>query len=302
MTDKNRRRSSPDRARKRAIRAHASQYGVPYSIAARHLADTTALDASASRGLTVYPDTSDEHRQWLLAARERRSYDLRVRDTRDAARLPLGRAEHLAGRFPSMRGEPDTGIARLYHGVARQVVLAMLYAAVMHERPVLVPSADELAWIADLGEETAIDGACAGVDRAARDVLEQDRWRMWGRVEAALAALLASADRQVHWAAATLRNELASLSLLTSVDGARHTLDALLVAGNDGHAPGTRVRILVGPHRGRTGTIVGARWATEGPPVAYEVCPDASSDRVTVAPRHLTLLSESTDLTPVSQP
>ena len=300
MTNEKRRRSTPDRARRRAIRAHAAQYGVPYSVAARHLNEATALEASASRGHTVYPDTSDEHRRWLLAARERRPYDLRVRDTRDAARMPLGRAEHLVGRFPSMRGEPGTGIGRLYDGDARQPVIAMLYAVVLHERSALLPSAGDLGWIADLGEEAAVDAACAAMDRAARAVLEPDRWRMWTRVEAALETLHASADRTLHWAAATLRPELASLSLLTSVDGARHTLDALLVAGDDGvgHTPGTRVRILVPPHRGRTGTIVGAVWSAGGPPVAYEVCPDANSARVTLAPRHLTLIAGATDRGP----
>jgi hypothetical protein len=298
VTEEKRRRSIPDRARRRAIRAYASRYGVPYSVAARHLNEATALEASASRGRTVYPETSDEHRRWLLAAREGRSYDLRVRDTRDAARLPLGRAEHLVGRFPPMRGEPGSGIGRLYDGGARQAVIAMLYAVVLHERSVLLPSADELDWIADLGEEAAVDAACAAVDRAARDALEPDRWRMWTRVEAALDALLASADRTLHWAAATLRPELASLSLLTSVDGARHTLDALLVAASAGHAPGTRVRILIAPQRGCTGTIVGATWSGAGPPVAYEVYPDASSAGLTVAPRHLTLISATADRVP----
>jgi hypothetical protein len=295
---KRQRRSIADRARKRAIRAHAAQAGVPYSVAARHLDDSVPIEPPASRGRTAYPTGSDEHRRWSLAARERRPYDQRVRDTREAVRLPLGRAGHLVARFPSMRGEPGTGIGRLYHGEARLAVIAMLYAAVAHEQPSLIPPASELAWIAELGEEAAVDGACAGVDRAARDFLEQDRWSMWSRVEAALTAQDTSPDREAQRTAALLRAELASLSLLTSVDGARHTLDALLVATNAGHAPGTRVRILVRPHRGRTGTIVGARWAASGPPLAYEVCPDTVSGSVTVAPRHLTVLTDATDRVP----
>jgi hypothetical protein len=298
MTTKKPRR---DRARRRAIRAHASQAGVPYSVAARHVDGRTELDPPASRGRTVYPHSCDRHRQWLLAARERRCYALRVRDTREAVELPLGRAVHLTARFPAMWGEPGSGIGRLYDGPGRQVVLAMLYAAVCHEQPSLVPSGAELAWIAELGEEAAVDIACAGLDSAARELLQQDRWRMWSRIETALTGQEASPDRQVHWTAATLRGELASLSLLTSVDGARHTLDALLVASNDGHAPGTRVRILARTARGRTGTIIGARWEGGGPPVAYEVGPDAEPRTLTVAPRHLTLLADDTDRRPVPQ-
>jgi hypothetical protein len=173
----------------------------------------------------------------------------------------------------------------------------MLYATVAHERPDVVPSVDERTWVADLGEETAVDVACAALDRAARDLAGQARWRMWARIEAALAAAEAGHDRDLHWAATTLRYELASLSAPASVDGARHTLDALLVASAGGHAPGTRVRVLTRPHRGRA-TIVGVGWTATGPPVRYEVRPDATSGTVEVSPRALTLLGEAVRATP----
>src|SRR4051812_7963737 len=83
-----------DRARRRAIRAHAARLGVPYLVAARLLATGPAAPAP------------DEHRAWLFAFRERRSFDLRVRDTRLAADLPLGRAAHLTERFPVLRRSP----------------------------------------------------------------------------------------------------------------------------------------------------------------------------------------------------
>jgi hypothetical protein len=286
MTGKQRRRSVPDRARRRAIRAHATRAGVSYSVAARTLGG--GVEPPASTGRTVYPGDDDPHRAWLIAARASWSYEQRVRDTRLAARLPVGRAEHLVTRFPALRGGPP-----LYHGEARPAVLAMLYATVAHERPDLVPSNEELTWVADLGEETAVDVACAALDRAARDLAEQDRWRMWARVEVALAAAAAGRDRETHWVAITLRYELESLSVPASVDGARHTLDALLVASAGGHAPGTRVRVLARPHRGRGATIVGVRWAPTGPPVGYRVLPDALPVNVGVTPGDLTLLGNT---------
>jgi len=288
MTEPKRRRSVPDRARRRAIRAHAARAGVPYSVAARYL--DIGVEAPASTGRTVYPGASDPHRRWLMSARASWSYEQRVRDTRQAVRLPLGRAEHLVTRFPSLRGEPA---GPLYHGEARAAVLAMLYATVTTERPDLVPSGDELTWVADLGEETAVDVACAAVDRAARELAGQDRWRMWTRIEAALAAAAAGRDRDRHWAAVTLRYELESLSVPASVDGARHTLDAVLVASAGGHAPGTRVRMLARPHRGHGATIVGVRWAPTGRPVGYEVRPFATAATVAVTPRDLTVLEDA---------
>ncbi|GAB3938524.1 hypothetical protein GCM10027614_18760 [Micromonospora vulcania] len=53
--------------------------------------------------------------------------------------------------------------------------------------------------------------------------------------------------------------------------GVRQILDALLIVAEDGHAPGTRVRVLSEPYAGRVGTIIGARWGGSGPPVGYLV-------------------------------
>jgi hypothetical protein len=285
-----RRKPSADRARKRAIRASASSAGVPYLVAARHL--RTGLESPASHGRTVYPDTSDEHRRWLIALREQRPYELRVRDTRRAILFPLGRAAHLAERFPPLRGEPGTGLHRCYDGEARPAVLAMLYAGVL-------PSADELTWLADLGEEAAVDLACTGVDRAARELLDEERWTMWTRVDAALTADSDHEDRSRRDAARQLAEELRSLAIRSSVDGARQTLDAVLVAADGGHAAGTRVRILVRPYRGRTGTIVGVYWDQTGPPIGYDVVPDTTAVTVRAEPGQLTLLEPDNNRVPV---
>jgi len=164
MTGAERRRQANDRARRRAIRALAAQMGVPYSVAARVIADP--------------------HRAMMFALREQRPFHARVQDTRAAAAPPLGRAAHLTARFPRLR----TAVGRLYDGRDRQTVLAMLYAVVAHESPSLLPAAEELAWVAELGEETAVDITCAALDRAARLLLDDDQWRLWTRVEAALAA------------------------------------------------------------------------------------------------------------------
>ncbi|GAA4475072.1 hypothetical protein [Phytohabitans houttuyneae] len=255
------RRPVPDRARRRAIRALAARLGVAYSVAARLL---DAQDAPAVRPLSI-----DEHWRSVFALREHRTFHSRVSDTRLATDLPLGRATHLTERFPPWRAQ------RMYDGAGRQTTLAMLYAVVAHESPALVPSADELAWVAELGEETAVDITCDALDRAARLLLDDDRWRLWTRVDAALAAGQSNADWRVRDAARTLGRELRSVSLRGSLDGVRHILDALLVAAYEGHPPGTRVRVLSGPSRDLTGTVVGVRWPAAGPLMGYQVRLDA---------------------------
>jgi len=263
MTGSRTRRSVPDRARRRAIRALAAELGVSYSVAARLLAAPGGAAAVVSQR-SRFPVGDDEHRAWMFAAREHRSFHSRVRDARQAADLPLGRAGHLAGRFPPFRA--PAGIGPLYSGDGRETIIAMLYAVVGHESPSLRPAADELDWAAELGEETGVDIACAGLDRAARQLLDQDGWRLWARVEAALTAGEAGRDRLVRDAATHLSAELRSQSLRGSLPGVRHIFDALLVEAYDGLPPGIRVRVGE-----RAGTVVGAGWAESGPPVAYEV-------------------------------
>jgi hypothetical protein len=250
------RRAVPDRARKRAIRALAAELGVAYSVAARLLTAQTA--APARRRQPRFPTGTDEHRAWMFAAREHRTFHARVRDARLAADLPLGRAAHLTARFPALR-EPG---GPLYHGEGRETTIAMLYAVLAHESPSLLPPPDEVAWAAELGEETTVDITCAALDRAARLLLDADRWQLWTRIEAALTAGEADPDRRVRDAALTLGRELRSTSLRGSVDGVRHTLDALLVEAYDGHPPGARIN---------SGTVVGIRWSHTGPPTGYEV-------------------------------
>jgi hypothetical protein len=114
-----------------------------------------------------------------------------------------------------------------------------------------------------------VDIACATLDRAARRLLDQDRWRLWVRVEAALTAGETGPDRRARDAAITLGRELRSTSLRGSLDGVRHILDALLVEPYDGHQPGTRVRA-----GGLSGTVVGARWTPAGPPTDYQILLD----------------------------
>lgn len=276
------RRSVPDRARKRAIRALAAELGVAYSVAARLLTAQTPARAGSRR--PGFPIGDDEHRAWMFAAREHRTFTSRVRDTRLAADLPLGRAAHLTRRFPTLRAAAGP----LYHGDGRETILAMLYAVLEHESPRLRPPADELAWAADLGEEAAVDIPCAALDRAARHLLDEDRWQLWVRVDAALAAGAAATDRRVRDAAITLGRELRSTSLRRSLDGVRHTLDALLVEPYDGHPPGTRVRA-----GDRPGTVLGALWERTGPPTGYQVRLDTEPGVQLVA---------TTDLTPESAP
>ena len=242
---------STGRARRRAIRALAERAGIAYSEARRQLDRGLSPDEMlAASGRTIYPPTRDTHRLALVAARERRPFDLRVADTRRAADVPQGRAEHLTDRFP-----PD-GAGLLYHGEHRREILTLAYATVAQDAPELVPP--DLPWTAELGEETAVDLACAGLDRVVRRLLDAERVR--------LSAAFAFADD-------------------LSYDGARQILDGVLIVGDDGHAPGTRVRMLTaGSH---LATIVLAVWGPSGPPVGYVVQPDGSGPREDVAPDDL---------------
>ncbi|MEV4281943.1 hypothetical protein [Actinoplanes xinjiangensis] len=248
MTGTRTRQPVPDRARKRAIRALAARLGVAYSVAARLLADRN-------------PPFTDDHRAWIFAAREQRTFHARVTDTRLAADLPLGRAAHLVRRFPPLRA-----IGPLYAGEARETVIAMLYAVLLHESPELLPPPGELAWAAGLGEESAVDLTCAAVDRAARLLLDEDRWRLWARIDAAVAAGESAPDRRIRDAAITLGRVLRSTSLRDSVDGARHILDAVLVEPWEGDPPGARV-VTDGGLR----TVTGVRWEHTGPPAGYDL-------------------------------
>jgi len=299
------RQPAGDRARKRAVRAQAARAGVPYSVAARQLdaVRSASGETLASHGRTVYPAGGDTHRQWLIDSRNRRSLDERVQDTRRAAGLPGGRGWHLAERFPPTRGEPGTRVGLLYHGERRQEALALLYLVVAHESPGLVPAVGDLVWTAELGEETALDIACGELDRAARLLLDQDRATLWPRIDAALA----TGAREHNWPA---REEAVRLAgayrammstrrgddgepLVTGppLDGVRNILDAVLVVGDDGHAPGTRVRVLGPPHEQQTATIVAALWGSAGPPVEYEVLPDRAARVVVVDPDRLVVLA-----------
>ena len=177
-------------------------------------------------------------------------------------------------------------------------MLAMLYAVVAHESPAVLPTADELAWVAELGEEAAVDITCAGPDRVVRLLLDDDRWRLWTRIEAALVAGEASPDRLVRDAATTLGQEFRAMVPRRSLDGARHTLDAVLVIAHEAHAPGTRVRILTGPDHGRTATVVGVRWLPAGPPARYDVRTDADTTTLEVDVDDVVLLDQSAEPEP----
>jgi hypothetical protein len=284
MTRDTHRAPVPDRARRRAIRAYAARFGVTYSVAARLL--RAQISASTGRHLGDPPALAKDHRAWLFALRESRRFELRVRDTRLAADLPLGRATHLTERFPPLRN----GALPLYTGDGRQTVLGLLYAVVAVESPASVPGAEERAWVAELGEETAVDAVCAALDRTARLLLDQASWRLWPRVETALATFLAGSDRRARDAAVGLDRQFRSTVLRGSLDGARHILDAVLAAAVAGHPPGTRVRVTAGPLRGHSATVVGVRWSADGPPTGYDL--HAAGVTVTVGGADVTVPDE----------
>ncbi|MFC5922994.1 hypothetical protein [Micromonospora vulcania] len=283
MSDQNPRRSpASGRARKRAIREQASRTGVAYSVAARQLRAVGLQpgETLSSYGRTIYPSGFDSYRQLLVDRRERRSFEERVADTRRAASLPAGRAQHLVERFPPTR---RAGVGLLYHGEARRELLAMVYVAVAAEAPGLLPEVGDLAWVAEMGEDTAVDLAYAEVDHEARRLLDREPVALFAAIEKALAAAEGSADWQIRQEA--IRHAALFRTMMTPrlgsagefyvpglpIVGVRQILDALLIVAEDGHAPGTRVRVLSEPYAGRVGTIIGARWGGSGPPVGYLV-------------------------------
>ncbi|GGM24654.1 hypothetical protein ACFFX1_09105 [Dactylosporangium sucinum] len=248
-----------DRARRRAVRAHAALAGLAYSVAARQL-DAAGLrdgEVLGSTGRTVYPRFAADGRPWTIIAREARPADVKLADCRRAARMVTGRAEHLTERFPPNHD------GSFYGGERRTELLALLYLVVAHDSPGLIPAPLDLAWAAELGEETAIDAVCADADRAARLVLDDGAAQRWQRIaDALLAGQRGGAwteEWRVRYEADVL--DLAYRSFVTPVEdargepfvvrapweGVRQILDALLVVADDGHAPGTRVRTLTPP-------------------------------------------------------
>ncbi|MEV5411060.1 hypothetical protein AB0K60_19740 [Thermopolyspora sp. NPDC052614] len=184
-------------------------------------------------------------------------------------------------------------------------MLALLYAVVAHESPGIVPTVGDLAWIAELGEETAVDTACTEIDRMVRLLLDDDHATVMGRIE----DMLSAEERHHNW---RIHGEIVRLAAAYDtvirpygrmgsepvrvglpLDGVRHILDALLVIADDGHAPGTRVRIMPAPYNGWNGTIVGIVWGPTGPPLRYNVHPDAASEPIFVAPRDLVVVSST---------
>ena len=100
----------------------------------------------------------------------------------------------------------------------------MLYALLEH----LYPSAEQLAWVAELGEETAVDLVCADLDRAARQLLELDSWHLCHRIEATLAAYESGSNSSRRDLARTLIPEFRTMIPRRSFEQARNLLDELL--------------------------------------------------------------------------
>jgi hypothetical protein len=292
-------RSRSGRARKRTIRAHAAHTGLAYSVAARQVAAAglRAGETLGSYGRTVYPVAAGGGR-WSLSTRAARSAEERMRDAQLAAHLPGGRARHLAERFPPARaghepvdaghgpvdaghgpvdaghGPVDAGHGPLYAGDGREDLLAMLYLVVFDA----APTVGELALAAQTGEEAAVDAICAGLDRAARLLLDGDWTILWDRIDGVLTAGVRAADDRVCGDASHLQAAFRGFGEEAGApwSGARQILDALLVVADDGHAPGTRIRSVSTSDKAE-GTIVGAGWDADGPPIGYDVWFDGAA-------------------------
>jgi hypothetical protein len=280
------------------VRAHAAQAGIAYSVAARQLAAAALLPGEilGNAGRTVYPIALGDGR-WTVAGREERTAADKLSSTRLGARLPAGRAHHLADRFPP--GESTGGA--FYAGHLRAELLAMVYLVVAHEAPGLIPPPLDLAWTAELGEETAVDADCAELDRAARTLLDAGAAQRWQRIDLALVAAQRHTEPAVRYEADLLTLAHRRLStpaedrsgepyvLATPWTGVRQTLDALLVVADDGHAPGTRIR-LPGRDTSHEGTVLGAHWSASGSPIAYDIRLDSEPSGRTALPEEMVVL------------
>jgi hypothetical protein len=272
--------SRSGRARKRTIRAHAAHTGLAYSVAARQVAAAglRAGETLGSYGRTVYPVAIGAGR-WSLSSRAARSAEERMLDARLAARLPGGRARHLAERFPPAHAgdgplPAQAGHGPLYAGEGREDLLAMLYLVVADA----APTVRDLALAAGTGEEAAVDTICAGPDRAARLLLDGDWTILWDRIDGVLTAGVQVCDDRERGDASRFQASFRGFGDEAGAPwtGVRQILDALLVVADDGHAPGTRIR-LVSTSDTTEGSIVGACWATAGPPTGYDVWFDGAA-------------------------
>jgi hypothetical protein len=241
-----------------------------------------------------------------LGLRTARPAAEQLADARLAARPPQGRAEHLVHRFPP--GAPghgpsyaggghgpscaagghgpsyaaghgptyaNGGLGPFYAGPGRTDLLAMLYLVAAGA----APSAGARAWAAETGQETAVDAVCGELDRAARRLLDGDWTILWDRIDAALTA---TPDPGLRDAFRGFGDEAGA-----PWTGVRQILDALLVVADDGHAPGTRVRTpaQVG------GSIIGAWWAADGPPIGYDVWFDGTAGPRRMRPDDVVVLA-----------
>jgi hypothetical protein len=260
----------------------------------------------ASTGRTVYPKAIDSGNRWTIASRERRSADEKAKDTRRAAQLPSGRALHLVNRFPAIDGPAGSGVGALYDGLGgpeRAAALAMLYLVLITNHPSIVPDLSELAWAASLGEETAVDLACTYVDRGARLLLDDTHDQLPHLIESALRVARTHRDPRIQHAAVRLTACYDALSTprgyeseepprLSLPRGVQQILDALLVVADDGHAPGTQVRVLAEDGMGAPGTITGVIWDEDGPPISYMVNIRGECGHSVLSPGNLVILGD----------
>ncbi|MEV4617601.1 hypothetical protein AB0J74_02655 [Asanoa sp. NPDC049573] len=327
MTEElSRRRPRSGRARKRAIRAHAARSGLPYSIAARQIAaGLGAGETPGTHGRTVYPIAFNG--RGSLGLRAARPAAEQLADARLAARLPLGRAEHLVGRFPP----GEAGHGPCYAGAGRADLLAMLYlvaAGYGHTADGRARSAgtgehtlDRHARSAGTGEHTADRHARPTgtgddtADRHARptgtgdDTADGRAWAAETGQETAVDLVCGDLDRAARrlldgdWTilwdridaaltggrGARLRDAFRAFRDEAGAPwtGVRQILDALLVVADDGHAAGTRVRTPAGAE----GSIVGAWWAAAGPPTGYDVWFDGAAGPRRMRPGDIVVLA-----------
>ncbi|MEU3877657.1 hypothetical protein [Streptomyces sp. NPDC029704] len=245
------------------------------------------------RRFELHPDTArrryeprTDGERWA-AASEGWGPSMRARQLRMAAKVS-SRGLYLKERFPETTVR---GLIVFGNGHGRDIFLQLAYDAVLAQQPDLAPDAQTVAAaVADV-DLAGINAAFAPLDRGVRLFLAQEPPTLW---QDQLKAHVAALDKATGPAWQAGRGLVAYYHRATSeytgvggyptsrgfpYQGACQTLDAVLVAGAGGHAPGSMVRLRDGS---RAYVLRVQWWGHDGGPDGYTLLPHDAGGAVDI--------------------